>query len=267
MPVADSENPAHQRAFKTGYRYGLAGKSFSHMPHDIRQNGELREYFAQGMEASQEDLAAQQELLSKPNWRYRLTWIAVMIIGGIATAGVMLQQIAEERQQSILKMRSSESDSTANTALMSDAQREDMLYRQQQFSMIEQRKTPLRALTDNPNLRLEKASLRSQGETFSLSTRQATGESTTSLPKYLRTLEFSAQLQLNKPQQIWLHWRYDGLIINRRHYQLDTGKHLIQSVQKMSSSRQGRWYLEFVDAQQQVFARMTFNYGTLNENH
>lgn len=267
MPIADSDNPAHKRAFKSGYRYGLAGKSMGHMPHDIRQDGELRDYFAQGWESAQEDLANQQAILSKPNWRYRLAWISVMIIGGIATAGVMLKQAADEKQQTnlaALPTHSSREFNTESNALMSEEQRADMLFRQQQFTAIEQARTPLKALIDNPNIKLNRSKLSAQEQTFTLSSTQNIEKPAPLIPKYLRKLEFSAQVRLNNPQNFSLLWRFGGLVIQQQDYDLGAGEHKIESVQPMSSGRQGEWYLELVDAKQQVFARMAFYYGTKN---
>lgn len=265
MPIADSDNPAHQRAFKSGYRYGLAGKSIGHMPHDIRQDGELRDYFAQGWESAQEDLVNQQAILSKPNWRYRLAWISVMIIGGIATAGVMLKQVADEKQQPNLATIPEPSLLTSESnALMSAGQRDDMLFRQQQFDAIEQSRTPLQAVTSNPNIELITPVLTAQLQTFTLSQVEHIEKSAVLVPKYLRKLEFTTQVRLNKPQNFSLHWRFAGLIIQQKDFQLDAGEHQVKSIQAMSAGRQGQWYLEFIDAEQHVFARMAFYYGTKN---
>ncbi|CAN8139201.1 DUF2914 domain-containing protein [uncultured Thiomicrorhabdus sp.] len=267
MPIADSDKPEHQRAFKTGYRYGLAGKTLSHMPHDIRQHGDLREYFAQGLETAQDAMAEQQVILSKPDWRYRIVWFSIMVLGGIATAAVMLQQAAEEKQQ-VSQVSLSQTTSTASdNALMSEQQRTDMLFHQQQLAKLASQRTPLQPLSDNSNLQLLSTTLSGQEQKLSISPTQSIDKSMISVPKYLRKLEFNAQLSLNKPQTIWLHWRYDGIVIQKQRYQLSSGEQSVQSVQQMSSARQGRWYLEFVDAQQQVFARLAFNYGTFNENH
>ncbi|BBP46946.1 hypothetical protein THMIRHAS_23190 [Thiosulfatimonas sediminis] len=268
MPIADSENPAHQRAFKTGYRYGLAGKSLSHMPHDIRQDACLRDYFAQGWEVSQEDINSQRLLLAKPNWRYRIAWFTVMVLGGLATSGVMLKQINEQNQQAnVHQLQNSISPNTTATGLMSDAQRADMQFRAEQFAQIAENKTPLSPIIPDSNVQIVQAQIRAQGQNFPLSLSQRFEKSPIILPKYLRTLEFNAQLSLNKPQTIYLHWRYDGLIIQKGKFSLEAGLQSLSATELMTSARQGRWYIELLDSKQQVFKRMAFNYGNLDENH
>ncbi|MBO1925042.1 MULTISPECIES: DUF2914 domain-containing protein [Thiomicrorhabdus] len=273
MAIADTDNPDYQRAYKTGYRLALAGKGHAQMPHDIRHDGRMREYFVEGWQAAQDDMVRQQELLNKPDWRYRIAWLIIMVLGGLATAGVMLKQAHEQNPQVAAEPETPvPSSAIAQThsetiTLLSDEQRRDISDQQRLYAQQEARKTPLAPLTANLEVEIAQPRLVADTENIPLDLQTDSANSIALLPKYLRKLAFHTQVRLNSAGTLFLVWRYNGLEIQKQSYELSAGEHSLTSTQLMSSSRQGRWHIEVLDGQQRVFQRMTFDYGQNNESH
>jgi len=98
MNLPDTQNANFQYAFKKGYRTAQEGKTLSHMPSSIRHDGEMRDYFQQGWNQFQEELALAEEDKESP-WKNRLIWLFMSIIAGIGTAKLIIDDIQTKNQQ------------------------------------------------------------------------------------------------------------------------------------------------------------------------
>lgn len=99
MKLPETDNAHYHYAFKKGYRLALEGKPQSHMPSQIRQDREMRNYFQMGWEQLQEELKNGEEDQQRTPWRQRFAWYLMMILAGIGTASLMITQKQEAQQQ------------------------------------------------------------------------------------------------------------------------------------------------------------------------
>lgn len=108
MKLPETDNAHHHYAFKKGYRLALEGKPQSHMPSQIRQDREMRNYFQMGWEQLQEELKNGEEDQQRTPWRQRFAWYLMMILAGIGTASLMITQKQEAQQQQQQKIDQSQ---------------------------------------------------------------------------------------------------------------------------------------------------------------
>lgn len=115
MKLPETDNAHHHYAFKKGYRLALEGKPQSHMPSQIRQDREMRNYFQMGWEQLQEELKNGEEAQQRTPWRQRFAWYLMVILAGIGTASLMISQKQEAQllqQQKIDLVQTSAQEST-----------------------------------------------------------------------------------------------------------------------------------------------------------
>lgn len=98
MNLPDTHNANHQYAFKKGYRLALEGKPLTQMPNPIKTDPQMRDYFQQGWQAFQEEVANAEEERESP-WRNRFTWIFMSILAGIGTATLIIRDIETTREK------------------------------------------------------------------------------------------------------------------------------------------------------------------------
>jgi len=96
MQLPPSENAHEIYAFKKGYRTAKAGLALHAMPSQIRYDATLRAYFQQGYEQYLETTALQKTLANQPRWRQKMIWWSMMLLAGLATAGLMIHNIKSE---------------------------------------------------------------------------------------------------------------------------------------------------------------------------
>lgn len=99
MKLPETDNAHHHYAFKKGYRLALEGKPQSHMPSQIRQDREMRNYFQMGWEQLQEELKNGEEAQQRTPWRQRFAWYLMVVLAGIGTASLMISQKQEAQLQ------------------------------------------------------------------------------------------------------------------------------------------------------------------------
>ncbi|PIQ03585.1 MAG: hypothetical protein CO158_03095 [Piscirickettsiaceae bacterium CG_4_9_14_3_um_filter_43_564] len=104
MKLPETDNAHHHYAFKKGYRLALEGKPQSHMPSQIRQDSELRDYFQMGWEQLQEELKNGEDCQQRTPWRQRVAWYLMMLLAGVGTASLMISEKNKAQQQQQLKI-------------------------------------------------------------------------------------------------------------------------------------------------------------------
>jgi hypothetical protein len=83
------------------------------------------------------------------------------------------------------------------------------------------------------------------------------------VPKYIRELSFYTQIEHAKNQTIRHRWLFNNRILATIPLKINRENDQTWSSKKMSSAWQGTWYIEVLDANQDVIFRKTFIYGTL----
>lgn len=99
MSIPETTNANHHYAYKKGYRMAMEGKPVSHMPSVIKHDPEMRTYFQQGWDQLHEEMAAAKEIDAKPPWRSRFAWFLMMLLAGIGTASLMINQMNEDNAE------------------------------------------------------------------------------------------------------------------------------------------------------------------------
>lgn len=277
MRVPETDNPHFQYAFKTGYRLAIGGKSVNSMPSDIRRDMELRQYFQEGWEQAVEDVTLAQEESAKPDWKHRFIWFAVMVVGGLATAGLMISNIEKEQaeQQALIYGENNQPESISSQlgnpsdklpenkltghlqglSILTDAQRRDL----QQTQQKEQKQPIPLATVVSSNIKISQASI-----SKNVIDRQPLETFTDSVPKYIRELYFYTQIENANGQKIYHRWRTDKEILATIELNIKSDKFRTWSSKKLSSAWQGKWYLEVLNNHKEVVYRTEFVYGSSN---
>ncbi|MDX1347793.1 MAG: DUF2914 domain-containing protein [Thiomicrorhabdus chilensis] len=99
MRLPDTQNAKELHAFKKGYRLATENKTLNNLPSEIRYDRALREFSQLGWDQAQEEIAAGLEASQQVPWRQRLAWLIMMLLGGIVTATVLINNIKEEKRE------------------------------------------------------------------------------------------------------------------------------------------------------------------------
>jgi len=257
MQIPETDNIDYQHAFKRGYRLGLEGKSALNIPSIFRQDMHKRDYFQQGWEQAKEDLK-QSDMFGSPTcWRCRMAWIAVMIIGGIATAYHIIykfeaeqSELALQRETQLAAMAKPVAAYNDDLGLLSDTQRSDLIQ-----NSSKQAKVPLEPLIESP--------IKIQQSAFSTEIKNSLPEQPLleTIPKYVREVFFFTQIESAKDQLLYHRWYFNGVYFESIPLKINSDLASVWSSKKMSSAWQGQWQVELLNQQQQVIYRKSFIYG------
>ncbi len=261
MQLPDTDNIHLQYAFKTGYRLALEGKTMSSMPSAIRREMAMRDYFQQGWEQGHQDVS--EGLLNnvQPCWKCRFIWGSIMILGGAATAYSIIYSYEKEQAQLAQQAQiqydqaalATTHNPTSSLSLLSPQQRQDL-----QANLAEYQKQLLPPLTPIIASPIKISAALSPSQIYLEQNIQISPEH---IPKYIRNLNFLTNVKVSTPQTLYHRWRFENQAISTKtFYVKPPGNELISS-QKMSSAWQGHWYIEVLNAQQEVIYRKTFIYG------
>lgn len=243
----------------------------------------MREYFQQGWEQAIEDMSLNYQIQNKPNWRTRFIWFAFMVLGGIATASLMIKNIESDiaEQQARLEVKPSKSDtqklpdskpspdtnlaksSPANIAnsssslptlsLLSNQQRKDLELNKQQQAVDA-------PLSLDPII---KSSITVKQAVLSenIENREPISPLSNRVPKYIRKLAFFTEIENANGQTIYHRWRTNNQILATIALPIGSNKFKTWSTKKLSSAWLGQWYIEVLDSNKNVIYRLSFNYG------
>lgn len=270
MHIPETDNIHYQYAFKKGYRMAIDGKSVSNMPSQFRRDMELRKYFQLGWEQAVEDVTMAQEDMSKPNWRYRFIWFAVMVIGGLATAAHIINLYETERaeQQALIEAQLNAANrnapnlpiNTENLALLNAEQRNDLKLNQAAAPAELPSELPLEEIVQS-QVRINKAVLAQ-----SIENREPVNLLTTQVPKFIREVYFFTEIEDANDQKITHRWRTHNQILATIELDITSNKFRTWSSKKMASAWVGQWYVEVLNENQEVIHRTAFEYtNQLNE--
>lgn len=236
------------------------------LPSEIRRDMELRQYFQQGWEQAQQDLSFNLQALHKPNWRARLGWFVILMLGGVSTGALMVHNVKTEQAQ---KLNSAEQATTQKApsvapidpsalSLLSTAQRDDLnANAQSQQQIINQ---PLEPVLP-PNQRTVSVTNTQLENGSSLSETVLPFE--THVPKHIRALQFSSTLTQadSKAQTVYHRWRFNEQIIQTTAFNLNNSQQTLTTQQALSNAWLGTWHIEVLDANKAVIFRHTFQFG------
>lgn len=270
MRLPETENIHHQYAFKKGYRMAVDGKNPAHIPSDIRQDMEMREYFQQGWQQAVEDVTEFQKQQNKPDWKHRFVWFAVMAIGGLATAAHLINSIEKEKaeQQAIIDGVNPNTSSQPNSQPLTTTQEETelSLLSQQQRSDLIETQSEQKIAQNNLPLVLEPIvkspiTITESAITDSVTDRQPQEVYGNNIPKYIREVYFFTEISHANNQDVYHRWRTETQILATIKLEIKSDKYRTWSSKKLASAWQGQWYVEVLDQQQNVIYRKAFNYG------
>ena len=219
-----------------------------------------------------------QEFHNKPNWRSRFIWFAFMIIGGIATASLMINNIESEiaAQQALISgeqspthqptsQQSIEQKSTITSinsnpnnemplSLLSKEQRKDLELTQQQKPVVA--KLELEPIIES-SISILRAEL-----SQNIESRTPINILQNQVPKYIRKLNFFTEVSGANGQTIYHRWRTDTEILATVKLEIESNKYKTWSSKKLSSAWLGQWYVEVLDHNHNVIYRKPFYYGS-----
>mgnify|MGYP000362618547 CR=1 FL=1 len=282
MQMPDTDNIDHQHAFKKGYRMAIEGKRVTSMPSNIRRDMGMRDYFQQGWEQAIDDMTIASQEANKPEWRKRFVWFMFMVIGGLATASLMIHDIEERQaeQQALIDndkksvqtlpeetkpsktvapqtnqdVQSPAEQYSPDLALLSSNQRNDLvLTKQNQTAHTPIALNPIFSSPITVNNAVISESIQDQTPVRIL---------TNDIPKYIRKIYFYTEISHAKGQIIYHRWRTNDQILATIELPITSDNFRTWSSKKLTSAWLGQWYLEVLDSQKNVIYRKTFNYGT-----
>lgn len=262
MRLPETDNPSYQVAFKRGYRHALEGKSVLDMPTDFRRDLKARHYFEMGWQQANDALAERQKNSGKTNWKNRSIWFVFVVISGVLTAKLMINNIESEiaEQQARINPPEKQNNEVHPAAVNHQELRilnpeayQDLQITAQQFA-----KQPLIEHTElsSSNLVIESFTITSpvNGKSY---------PSDKVIPKFERQLAAIGQIKAPNETLITMRWIFQKQVIYQTSFELSKGLNILQSKQAMSSGRQGRWTIELLNSPSQVIYRQEFYYGKL----
>lgn len=264
MQIPETDNIHFQYAFKKGYRLALEGKTLNSMPSEFRMDMEKRDYFHQGFDQGKDDLANSDMYGAPICWRCRLAWIAIMIMGGIATAYLIIHnyekeqaELAQQHQIQIEQAQAKHDTTNPPTelGLLSASARADLAKNRAEQALADKKEKPLAPIVPS-TIKVQKATV-----TTAVNNQQPVNDFAETIPKYVREVYFHTQLLSAKEQTIYHRWRYNSRYLDTIPLKITSDNQAIWSSKKMSSAWQGQWDLEVLNSQQQVIYRKSFTYG------
>jgi ribosome modulation factor len=266
MNLPDTDNPSFQHAFKKGYRLALDGKSMGSLPSEIRRDMELRQYFQLGWEQAQQDLAFNLQALHKPNWRARLGWFVILMLGGLSTGALMVNNVKTEQAQKTKPTdqataqppQAAKPIEPSSLSLLSNAQREDLnasSQSQQQIITL-----PLQPILPT---HLHTATIIKTHLEGAIAPNETLQSFKDHVPKHIRTVQFYSTLNQSTSisQTVYHRWRFNEQIIQTAEFKLSQPQQTLSSQQPLSNAWLGTWHIELLDAKQSVIFRHTFQFG------
>jgi len=258
MSLESISDPAQQHAYRVGYRMGLNGRAITDTPSYVVQNAELLKQFQLGWQEGYDQLLATRQDDRQYKRKLRLTWFVIMVLGGLATSGAMIDSIEQEKK-SILPVTAERPLGTLpvtkehqnyddyQLSLLSDEARADLNYLQkQQQNKIQISEAPLEPTT----LVIEQSQLSAHGQKLE-----------NQIGKHIRELSWQALVtpkQSVKNMEIKWIWQ-DELIQSSSVSSTDSKGEISDKIQ-LSSAWQGRWRLELWQNNQPIY-REYFDYG------
>lgn len=266
MRLPETDNPHYQHAFKRGYRLALQSKSLSQMPVDFRNNAKKRHYFEMGWQQANDALALQQKQLGKPNWKNRAIWFTFMVIAGLLTAKLMINNFELSQNQQTLIDDSKDlkgiSEHSANASALADEHLR--LLDTEQYSDLKATAESFKNLNQAPLAPIQSSAVILEDNRLYSTTSGKEYLFDNQIPKFERQLKHVVQLSSPNEGEVVHRWRYGTQIITEESISINKGMNLIQSNQTMTSSRQGLWYIELLQ-NNKVIDRQEFYYGSSYE--
>lgn len=285
MQLPDTDNIDYQYAFKQGYRMAVDGKRVTSMPSKVRRDMMMRDYFQQGWEQANEDMSLNYQIQNKPNWRNRFVWFAFMVLGGIATASLMIKNIESDIAEQQARIEGSPTKN--NGQPLTDSNKppaQDTNLANQSSVKVTNPDSALPTLSLLSNQQRKDLELNKQQQVFdkplilepiiksSIIVKQAVLSENVenrvpispfekSVPKYIRKLAFFTQIENANGQTIYHRWRTDKQILATIALSIGSNKFKTWSTKKLSSAWLGQWYIEVLDSNKNVIYRLSFNYG------
>lgn len=276
MKLPETQNANHQYAFKKGYRLAQEGKLLSAMPSIVRQDAEMREYFQQGWTQFQEELAQAENNTESP-WRNRIAWFFMMILAGIGTASLMVDEIQQTKNQNLQTTPlaektpipastaqpiedqkaslSTEPTAPATLSLLNEAARKDLLLNQAEEDASKAKKTDIEPLLNDQSIQILIGQL-----TSDIKNKSAIDNLQGVVPKHVRKLYFFTQIEGATGQKVYHRWIYNQQIMATIPLNINASPYRTWSSKRLSSAWQGQWVVEVLNAQQQPIYRQTFRY-------
>lgn len=261
MSKHDLEPQLKHQAYKTGYRFGIKGRSLSQIPSQIRGNTQLRSLYEEGWNEAQQEIKAGGQYTKKQYIRHRVSWILMTALAGIISAFLIMQSLSEPTEG--LKTTPSEnlnaptskpeafqsnwdSADDVSLSLLSDQERQSLSVTQPPRPII-----PKQTLENlEPSLKVQLYNGHNPEQHFTAGAR---------LPKYVRELIFRVDTsELSPSIALTVRWLWQRQLIHSQSWPADQS--VIQAKQSLFSAQQGHWDIEILDPSGQVIYLYHFNY-------
>ncbi|MBE0493192.1 MAG: hypothetical protein IBX48_02520 [Thiomicrospira sp.] len=262
MSNPDLNSQEKHQAYKTGYRFGLKGRSLSHIPSQIRGNTQLRSLYDQGWQEAQQEMMAGDKYDKKNYIRHRVIWIVMTALAGIITAYLIIQNSqvdlpdAPSKQAAPVVKTSTlipintpadwESVDSSSLSLLSDQERLSLSEVNQAHPVIP--KQAVKPLNQEFKVSLYNGDNAEQKFTAGAH-----------LPKYVRQLILEVDTHdFNKPMALTIRWLWQRHLIQTQNWPAE--RSIIQSKQSLFSAQQGAWAIEILDPSGQLIYLYEFSY-------
>lgn len=264
MSSPDLNSQEKHQAYKTGYRFGLKGRSLSHIPSQIRGNTELRSLYDQGWQEAQQEMMAGNRYDKKNYIRHRLIWIVMTALAGIITAYLIIQNSqhrpasANHTTPAVNELKAPAfvaNNHPASWEALADSASLSLLSDQERESLSQLNSTrptiPKTQVSEvNPGLKVNLYNGFNQEQHYT------TGEV---LPKYVRQLILDVDTSgLTQPMNLTIRWLWQRQLMQTQTW--PSHQSVIQSRQTLFSGQQGAWDIEILDPSDQVIYLYEFKY-------
>lgn len=302
MQLPSSENAHEIYAFKKGYRTAKAGLAMHAMPSQIRYDATLRAYFQQGYDQYLEDSALQKTLANQPRWRQKMIWWSMMILAGLATAGLMIHNIESESKSQAkselnpaseaksdpnpdpkVKPRAGSQASRPNTTqkptqatdpdqpipLASQKASDSdlgLLKPQARADLIQNQAQQAKAQRTVPRAPVSDSVIvfKDQQLTTQVQAMTPVDQLTQPVPKFVRKVVFYNRILHAKGQTLTHHWYHQNRPMATVSLTIHSDDFRTWSSKQMTSAWAGAWRIDTKNEQGQVIDRFHFDYISQN---
>lgn len=263
MTTAKFESNEHHHAFKQGYRSALLNRPLHAMPSYIRGNARLRQVFEQGWQEAKDELSAGQHYHKRPYLRHRATWIIMTAIAGVATAGIMINEMTLVQKESRQIEPHHSSDIIIPLQALDHEHHFSLLDARERASLIALKYSEHQEdnnLTFVPLQPIHPSSIQATLSLYSTQDVQQPLPSDEVIPKFIRSVTLKLHIQQSEHSLLKLNWLWQRRVIHSEHLNVMPLPFTLQRDQALFSAWSGEWHIELLDPNDNVVYRYAFNY-------
>ena len=297
MILPNTQNAAHQSAFKKGFRSALNNQPLSSIPNNIAYDEKMRDYFQLGWQQAQNKTNLQKKTTKRP-LKTPIIWGFIILLVIILIATIIFYQATSDATHDFKEVPSiMEQTPTTNSSIIKprvEPRIEPLIIEQEPPAPSDQNTTqktypieknltlphklnkpkeeltldpePIKPLSkaeqhpvlQHPYITIEEATLGS-----GVKNREIINPFTNIIPKDVNRVYFFTKITGAKTEIIYHRWIYKDKIMATIALQINSSPHRTWSSKKIIPAWQGKWTVEVLDKKKNLIYQQNFKIETL----